>query len=96
MGGPRTPHPPSLSRGDNDCAPSPPPLPERVGSEPPPPPFLLLRRGDVHPHPRPLRVAHANVMSLRMHWHTVAEWQADVVLLSKTRLTAVAQQVMRA
>ena len=60
---------------------------------PPPPP--LLRCVDVHPYPGPLRVAQANVTSLRMHWHTVAEWPVGVVLLSETRLTAVAQQVMR-
>ena len=39
-----------------------------------------MRCGDVHPHPGPLRVAHANVSSLRLHWHTVAEWRVDVVL----------------
>ena len=63
---------------------------------PPPPPSLLLRCGDAEPHPGPLRVAHTNVTSLRLHWHTVAEWRMDVVLISETRLTAVAQQVMRA
>ena len=41
-------------------------------------------------------MAQTNVTSLCMHWHTVFNWQADLVLLSKTRLTAVAQQVMRA
>ena len=60
------------------------------------PPLLLLRCGDMEPHPGPMRVAQANVTSLRLHWHTVAEWRADVVLISETRLTAVAQQVMRA
>ena len=43
-----------------------------------------------------MRVALANVTSLRLHWHTVADWRADMVLISKTRLTAVAQRVMRA
>ena len=43
-----------------------------------------------------MRVALANVTSLRLHWHTVAAWRADVVLITQTRLTAVAQQVMRA
>ena len=43
-----------------------------------------------------MRVALANVTSLRLHWHTVADWRADVVLITKTRLTAVAQRVMRA
>ena len=43
-----------------------------------------------------MRVALANVTSLRPHWHTVADWRADVGLISDTRLTAVAQQVMRA
>ena len=57
-------------------------------------PLLLLRCGDVQPHPRPMLVAQANVTSLRLHWHTVAEWHADVVLIFETRLTAVAQQVM--
>ena len=38
----------------------------------------------------------ANVTSLRVHWHTVADWRADVVLISETRLTAAAQRVMRA
>ena len=43
-----------------------------------------------------MRVALANVTSLRLHWHTVADWRADVVLITETRLTVVAQQVMRA
>ena len=43
-----------------------------------------------------MRVALANVTSLRLHWHTVADWRADVVLITETRLTAVAQRVMRA
>ena len=43
-----------------------------------------------------MRVAQANVTSPRLHWHTVAEWRADAVLISETRLTAVAQQEMRA
>ena len=73
--------------------PLPPPDRMAVG---PPSPLPLLRCGDVHPHLGPLRVAQANVTSLRMHWHTVAEWQVDVVLLSETHLTAVAQQMMRA
>ena len=57
---------------------------------------MLLWCEDVHPHPGPLCVAQADVTSLCMHWHTVFNWQADLVLLSHTRLTAVAQQVMRA
>ena len=60
------------------------------------PPLPLLRYGDVPPDPGPLRVAPANVTSLRLHWHMVAEWRVDVVLLSETRPKAVAQQVMRA
>ena len=43
-----------------------------------------------------MRVAVANVTSLRLHWHTVADWRADVVLITETRLTVVAQRVMRA
>ena len=43
-----------------------------------------------------MRVALANVTSLRLHWHTVADWRADVVLLTETRRTAVARRVMRA
>ena len=43
-----------------------------------------------------MRVALANVTSLRLHWHTVADWRADVVLITETRLTVVAQRVMRA
>ena len=43
-----------------------------------------------------MRVALANVTSLRLHWHTVADRRADVVLITETRLTAVAQRVMRA
>ena len=35
--------------------------------------LLLLRCGDIEPHPGPMRVALANVTSLRMHWHTVAD-----------------------
>ena len=73
-----------------------PPPPMREWGRNRPPPFLLMRCGDVHPHPGSLRVAHANVTSLHMHWHTVAEWLVDVVLLSETRLTAVAQHVIRA
>ena len=38
----------------------------------------------------------ANVTSLRLHWHTVADWRVDVVLITETRLPAVAQRVMRA
>ena len=49
---------------------------------------LLLRCGDVHPHPGPLRVAHANVTSLRLQRHTVAEWRVDVVLPLPWSLTA--------
>ena len=41
-------------------------------------------------------MAQANVTSLHLHWHTVAEWPADVVLISKTCLTAVAPHIMRA
>ena len=84
-------------------APSPPPRPETPGLPTPPPPrcwafppVLLLRCGDVEPHPGPMRVALPNVTSLRLHWHTVADWRADVVQILETRLTAVAQQVMRA
>ena len=87
--------------------PPPPPPPAGAAVAQPLPPRLmgwrwdlpllpLLRCGDVHPHPGPLRVAQANLTSLRMHWHTVAEWLVDVVLLSETRLMAVAQRVMRA
>ena len=36
------------------------------------------------------------VTSLGLHWHTVVEWQADVVLTSESGLGEVAQQVMRA
>ena len=43
-----------------------------------------------------MHVALANVTSLRLHWHTVADWRADVVLIMETRLTALAQRVMRA
>ena len=43
-----------------------------------------------------MRVALANVTSLRLHWHTVADRRADVVLITETRRTAVAQRVMRA
>ena len=91
--------------GGTDAPPHPPPCWGDRGSAPPSvsvgcrrdlPPLLLMRRGDVEPHPGPLRVAQANVTSLRLHWHTVAEWRVDVVLISETRLTAVAQQVMRA
>ena len=59
-------------------------------------PLLLLRYGDVEPHPGPMRVALADVTSLRLHWHTVTNWRVHVVLISKTRLTAVPRQVMRA
>ena len=38
---------------------------------------------------------HTNVTSLRLHSHTVAEWRANVVLISETRLTAIAQHVLR-
>ena len=57
------------------------------GSTPPPvpagyhrlfPPLLLLRCGDVEPHLGPMRVAMASVISLLLHWHTVAEWRTDV------------------
>ena len=91
--------------GGTGALPCPPPPWGDCGSAPPsvsmgcrrdPPPLLLLRCGDVEPHPVPLRVAQANVTSLRLHWHTVAEWRVDVVLISETRVTAVAQQVMRA
>ena len=43
-----------------------------------------------------MRVSLRNVTSVCLHWHTVADWRADVVLNSETRLTAVAQQVLRA
>ena len=72
----------------------------RAGTPPPPvlglPPLLLLRCGDVEPQPGPKRVPLANVTSLRLHWHTVADWRADVVLITETRLMAVVQRVMRA
>ena len=71
-----------------------PPPPPRPGGTPPP--LLLLRYGDVEPQPGPMRVAQSNVTTLRLRWHTLAEWRPDVVLISETRLTAVAQQVMRA
>ena len=29
-----------------------------------------------------MRVALANVTSVRLHWHAVADWRADVVLIS--------------
>ena len=54
----------------------------------------LARCGDVHPHPGPLRVAVSNVTALRPHCHTVFAWEADVVLLGETRLTATGQSVM--
>ena len=54
----------------------------------------LVRCGDVHPHPGPLRVAVSNVTALRPHCHTVFAWEADVVLLGETRLTATGQSVM--
>ena len=43
-------------------------------------------------------MAQANVISLRLHWHTVAEFKlrVDVLLLFEPCLPAVAQQVMRA
>ena len=43
-----------------------------------------------------MRVPLPTVTSLRLHWHTVADWRADVVLISGTRFTLVAQRVMRA
>ena len=70
------------------------PPPPRIGGMPmgpPPLPAAALRGSGTHPGP--LRVAQANVTSLRLHWHTVAEWRVDVVLISETRLTEVAQQV---
>ena len=60
----------------------PPPTPPVGATEaaPPPPrcwvlllPLLLLRCGDVEPHPGPMRMALANVTSLRLHWHMVAD-----------------------
>ena len=48
----------------------------------------LARCGDVHPHPGPLQVAVSNVTALRPSCHTVFAWEADVVLLGETRLTA--------
>ena len=74
--------------------PRPRPSPRLGGVPTGPPPLLLLRCGDVEPHPGPMRVVQANVTSLRLHWHTVTEWHADMVLISETRLTAVARQVM--
>ena len=81
--------------------PPPPPGRGRRSGPPPPqcracPPLLLLRCGDIEPHPGPMRVELANVTSLRVHWDTVADWRPDVLLISQTRLMAVAQQVMRA
>ena len=74
---------------------SPPPLgqpelhsPPHPGGTPPgspPPPLLLLLCGDVEPHPGPMRVAEADVTSLRLHWHTVPEWRADVVLIQSSQ-----------
>ena len=93
MDGPGAPPQPPPPRW-GDRGPTPPPA--SVGCRRDPPPLLLLRCGDVEPHSGPLRVARANVTSLRLHWHTVTEWRVDVVLLSETRLTTVAQQVMRA
>ena len=82
--------PPPLGRGRRSCTP---PAPPRCWVFPP---LLLLRCGDVEPRPGPMRVALANVTSLRLRWHTVADWRVDIVLVSNTRLMAVAQQVMRA
>ena len=54
----------------------------------------LVRCGDVHPHPGPLRVAFSNVTALRPHCHTVFAWEAHVVLLGETRMTATGHSVM--
>ena len=87
-------------RGVRVASPPPPVWGSRGGKSPPQcspfPPLLLLRCGDIEPHPGRMRFALANATSLRLHWHTVANWRADVVLISETRLTAVAQRVMRA
>ena len=48
------------------AAEAPPFPPSRWGATGPSPPLLLLRS----PHPWPMRVAQANVTSLRLHWHT--------------------------
>ena len=67
---------------------TPPPLgyrgsapPPRPGGVPPglPPPLVLLRCGNVEPHPGPMRVAQANVTSLRLHWHTVVRGRGVVL-----------------
>ena len=50
----------------------------------------------MEPYPGLLHVARANVTSIRLHWHAVSEWRADVVLISETGLTVVAQQLVRA
>ena len=66
------------------CCPPPPPVASAAVRPPPPPtpdpppPLLLMRCGDVEPHPGPVRLTLANVTSLWLHWHTVAEWWADV------------------
>ena len=69
--------------------------PSRRGTAGSPPHTTAALRGR-ETHLEPKRVAHANVTSLHLHWHMVAEWRADVVLNSRTRRTAFAQQVMRA
>ena len=60
----------------------------------PPPPLAAARghRAPTGPHAHCAGKRHVLVS----HWHTVADWRADVVLISETRLTAVAQRVMRA
>ena len=58
---------------------------------------LLARRGDVHPPPGLLlRIAVANVTSLRAHLDTVLAWEVDVLLLSEMHLTATGQRVVAA
>ena len=54
----------------------------------------LARCGDVQPHPGPLRVAVSNNTALRPHCHTIFAWEAYVLLLGETGLTATGQSVM--
>ena len=56
-----------------------------MGSEPRPTLFKL-KCGDVHPHPGAIARGASQCHGLRMQWHTVAEWQVDVVFLSENPL----------
>ena len=80
----KTPHPPN-----------PPTPPSNLALAPPPPHAwrALARCGDVHPHPGPLTVAVCNT-SLRAHWAEVAEWSADALILTETRLALAGQHIM--